>query len=235
MTRCLAATVLVRVVALSVVLVVGFGLPSQSISQTPQDADAAARAGAAVESELEQRRARAAALEAQKQQLNSELLQIRETLATNALLLQARENERRDLVERIGDLEIRLSLAEARLEEQREELSRLLGGLQRISRIPPEALLSKAQSVGDITRAATIMGNAVPALQTSLEPLRREVETVRDLKQQIESRRFELASLSRELEEQDQALEQLLANRADRLATTNADHAAEAERVTALA
>ncbi|MBV6633632.1 MAG: peptidoglycan DD-metalloendopeptidase family protein [Alphaproteobacteria bacterium] len=225
---------MIRVLATAAILAL-VSLGPEAQAQTPENAEAAARAGAAVESELEQRRARAAALAAQKEQLNNELFQIRETLATNALLLQARENERRDLVERIGDLETRLSLAEARLEEQREELSRLLGGLQRISRIPPEALLSQAQSVGEITRAATIMGNAVPALQTSLEPLRREVATVSDLKQRIESRRVELASLSSELERQDQTLEQLLSDRADRLATTSADHDAEATRVAALA
>ena len=188
-----------------------------------------------LEEALAESRARAAALAGEKTLLSEELAQIRETLAANALLLQTRENERLVLVDRIGDLETRLTLAQARLTARQEELSQLLGGLQRLGRIPPEAILSEAKSMADIARAATIMGNAVPALQDALEPLRREIDSVRDLRHLIETRRVELASLSVQLQRQDAELASLLRDRAQRLEATAADHQAEAQRVEDLA
>ena len=204
-------------------------LPMTARTETP------AEQSEEVEAALAESRARAAALAGEKTILGEELAQIRETLAANALLLQTRENERLQLVDRIGDLETRLSLAQARLASRQDELSQLLGGLQRLGRIPPEAILSEAKSMAEIGRAATIMGNAVPALQDALEPLRREIASVRELRELIESRRVELANLSEQLQRQDAELASLLTDRAQRLEATAADHQAEASRVEDLA
>ncbi|MEO0393513.1 MAG: peptidoglycan DD-metalloendopeptidase family protein [Pseudomonadota bacterium] len=197
-------------------------------AQTPEELAAAKAA-------LAESRERAAALAGEKSRLSYELARIRETLANNAILLQARENERLELIDRIGDLETRLSLAQARLTSRQEELSQLLGGLQRLGRIPPEAILSQAKSMGDVTRAATIMGNAVPALQDALDPLRREISSVRDLRLLIENRRVQLTALSERLQRQDAELATLLTDRAQRLEATAANHEAEAKRVEDLA
>ena len=97
-------------------------------------------------------------------------------------------------------------------------MRQLLGGLQRLGRIPPEAILSHAKSVTELSRAATIMGNAVPAVQQALEPLRDEIETVKELRGLIDNRRIELVTLSNTLEQQDKELEALLNDRAERLA-----------------
>ena len=175
-----------RVHAAVITVIAGLGSIPAPLSAWAQTADGAATLSEqdpeALQQALENSRARAAELAGREQALNQELAQIRSTLATNALLLQARENERRTLVDKIGDLETRLTLAQARLKARREELSQLLGGLQRLGRIPPEAILSHAKSVTELSRAATIMGNAVPAVQQALEPLRDEIETVKELR-----------------------------------------------------
>jgi murein hydrolase activator len=209
-------------------------LPAVSALAAPENA-ADSRDPEAIRKALEASRERAAALEAQESELNQELAHIRETLATNALLLQARENERRDLMDRIGDLEARLSIAQARLDERRGDIARLLGGLQKLSMVPPEALLSSARTIPELSRAAIVMRNAIPALQEQLEPLRAEVATVEELREKIEGRRLELASLSAELGRQDKQLTRLLDERSSRLQSTTEDHAAEAARVEALA
>lgn len=228
-----------RVHAAVITIIAGLGSIPAPLSAWAQTADGTAvlseQDPEALQQALENSRARAAELAGREQALNQELAQIRSTLATNALLLQARENERRTLVDKIGDLETRLTLAQARLKARREELSQLLGGLQRLGRIPPEAILSHAKSVTELSRAATIMGNAVPAVQQALEPLRDEIETVKELRGLIDNRRIELVTLSNTLEQQDKELEALLNDRAERLASTSADHAAEAERVDNLA
>src|SRR5690606_2299739 len=97
------------------------------------------------------------------------------------------------------------------LETRRQELSRVLEGLVRLSRRPAAALLASQSSPLDAYRGARLMGAAAPALEAEAQALRGELEDLLRLRDEIAAERDVLARAQAAAAAERESVERLLA------------------------
>ena len=138
---------------------------------------------------------------------------IQEMLAANALILQTRSQEKQSLERDLIRHEQDLAIARQHYLDQQIQLQHLLVALQRLARTPPESILSQPESPERVVRGGILLRAAIQNLEQKLGPLRADLNHFEQLRQNVEARKQALTRLSDELQQQDQDLENLIAQR----------------------
>ena len=99
------------------------------------------------------------------------------------------------------------------LSEQSTQLTRLLGALQRLALQPPEALFATPGAPIDTVRSAMLLSEAVPALEARAAALKRDLEELAQVRQEIVSQREALELRGRQLAEELARLDEVLAQK----------------------
>ncbi len=98
----------------------------------------------------------------------------------------------RTLLDIEADLAV-LTAAEAerrdRLGAERERLGRLLGALQRLALVPPEAMIARAEAPVDAMRSALLLRAAVPAIEARARDLRDDLAALAEIRRTLDERR----------------------------------------------
>ena len=97
-----------------------------------------------------------------------------------AARIQAHESNLLSLEDKLSALKKRQHHATTALEKRRQQLSSMLGALQRISMHPPIVLIAQPRDPIDTIRSALLLRNTVPALQSMGQKLRRDLDTIRE-------------------------------------------------------
>ncbi len=172
--------------------------------------------------------ARQAALARESQTLSEELTRVAAEAArwedevnqvelTLRALIQEAEARRKDLV------------------DARSRLSVLTSALLRISLLPPEALVARPGAPTEMVRAGLLMRRLMPQLEAKAARLRHEVEDLKSLEMQIESENSEALAARRNLETEEERLQDLLDRRRTLLAVTESEREQAEEEAKALA
>lgn len=101
----------------------------------------------------------------------------------------------------------------AQLSEQSTQLTSLLAALQRLALQPPEALLATPGAPIDTVRSAMLLSQAVPALEARASALKRDLEDLAILREEIVAQREALEERGRELSEELARLDAVLAQK----------------------
>ena len=163
-----------------------------------------------VEKALERGRSRTATLEKEAAQLEAELQSLQKTMVEGAARAQRQE-------EIVSELEGRLDAYRAeerqkvvRLNQRRATIDAVLAALQRIARVPPEALIAMPSSVVDTARTSIVLSAVVPELENEAAALRDDLVALRNLRTEISTRVTNLSAARSTLDRERQALDRLI-------------------------
>lgn len=188
-----------------------------------------------VERNLQSGRQRDAELAREAERLAAEMGALRARLIEAAAAAGRLEEELAGLEEKLRILGEREAAQAARLEEERGRTAALLGALQRLSRVPTEALVMRPEAPLDTLRGALLLRSAVPELERRAGALRDAIRHLAGLREDIAARRARAGQARAELAERTAEMQALVARRQDLAARNEAERARLARRTAGLA
>lgn len=158
----------------------------RSLEQKRQELDAAQSKEKTLESDV-------AGLDADRERLNTELLE-------TARLIQKSEGQLTSIEGRLGELEAQEQQLRGSLGTRHGQISKLLSALQRMGRNPPPVLITRREDALKMVRSAMMISSAFPELKEQAlalsERLEDLVRIMTDIRQEGERLRSETARLN---------------------------------------
>ncbi|MCC9624587.1 peptidoglycan DD-metalloendopeptidase family protein [Thalassospira sp. MA62] len=140
-----------------------------------------------------------------------------------------------ELEDQLETLENREKRAATSLEDKAGQYARILMALQRLSTTPPEAVIALPSSPQDTLRSAVLLKAALPGVEQHARDLRRELEEIATLRDDIRTRRSEMGEATAALQTERNALSDLLREKRRLRSETEAEAREAAKAVNALA
>ncbi len=160
---------------------------------------------------------------------------LRRELVTVTREVQARERALLALQEKQATTDAEIGKADADLKKQRRSLARMIVALQRLDRLPPQALLARPSAPIDTARSYTLLQEVLPELSARAQQVRETLDRLAVLR---EAQTQQAEKLRREKERLDgdrAALEKAVKERMALLKKAGRAHESAARRAAALA
>ena len=187
-----------------------------------------------LEGQLAGGHARDAELAATADKLNAERAALQQQMVSAADAMRRREADADLLAQDLEQLKAEETQSTMQLDQQRTQLGTLLGALERLSRVPPEAVLGSDQSPTDMLRSALLLRDMVPTLRDQAAALADKLNDLAHTRQDIAERQKSLSAARADLDKQRANLADLLAQRDAMAESTRAERAALAARMAKL-
>lgn len=172
---------------------------------------------------------------AERQAIVEEQAALSQKLIALAEKIQSREAAILSAEERLGELDAEQLRIHSSLAARREEISRLLAGLQRIERNPPPALVVEPTDVLSALRSAMMFGTIVPELRQDAAALSAQLARLETLRVQTKAEQERLKDHVARLLASRQEMTDLQARKKSLLADTTERLKAEKQRARELA
>lgn len=187
-----------------------------------------------VQEEIEADRTRQRVLDRQSDAIQRELEELRGRLVTLADDARAREEELDRLEADLAGLEQRERAEADRLDGERRQIASLLAALQRLSRIPPEAVIARPEGPVDTLRSALMLRETVPVLRIRAEALSASLAALADTRERLQAKRARTLSARLALDTREQEIAGLVARREELSRQTAEERASVARHMAAL-
>ncbi|MDA0238470.1 MAG: peptidoglycan DD-metalloendopeptidase family protein [Proteobacteria bacterium] len=145
-----------------------------------------------VEKELKAERAKALKTQREADQLRQQMGKTRDERISAAREIQTLEKRATDIEREIQELDSTQTDIETQLRQRRGEFARLLAALQRLSQIPPEAVLTRPGSPSELIRSAILLRTAVNKIEAQSARLRKDLIALAETRKLLSERRKEL-------------------------------------------
>lgn len=122
-----------------------------------------------------------------------------------------------------------------RIDADREAMAELLGALQRLSRLPPEAMVARPERPADTVRSALLLRALVPELKTRADGLAADLEKLAEVRTDLAARRDAAATAAATLGRQQREMAVLVARREELSRSTAAERKALDTKLASLA
>ncbi len=195
-------------------------------AQTPDDLNSIEQQIDASKTLQEQMAAEREAIVREQEALSEKLIAVAEKIQSREAAILAAE-------ERLGELSAEQLRIHSGLAARREEISRLLAGLQRIERNPPPALVVEPTDVLSALRSAMMFGTIVPELRQEAASLSAQLARLETLENQTKAEQerlkdhvARLLQSRREMTDLQARKKSLLADTTERL-NLETEHASE--------
>ena len=159
-----------------------------------------------IERELDEGAKTGAELTRQAEEVRGEILALREATISAARRTQDLESELSALEVTVAVMQSEALRKFNRMETARLRLDEVLGALQRIALQPPDALLLAPRPPLDSVRGAMLLNYAAPQLQEEATRLRRELQELESLREDIVAQRQTLDDKARDLAREQKKL-----------------------------
>ncbi|MCP5367626.1 MAG: peptidoglycan DD-metalloendopeptidase family protein [Hyphomicrobiales bacterium] len=189
----------------------------------------------AVESELQRSARKRQVLEQQKKGLTADVRKLTADLVTVARRIQNRENAADALEDRIAGLDGEEKALRADLEARRAQFAVTIAALQRIARLPPEAMVAMGSQPTDTVRGAILLRAVLPQIEGEARKLRHSLARLDNLRMDAASQRGLLADQLENLQSDRAGLAALLAQKKRQVAIVTRRSRDEAHRSRKLA
>jgi murein hydrolase activator len=140
-----------------------------------------------IETALTRSKARQTELSAAQQAALREQEEMSDKLVTLALTTSEQEQSLAIAEKRLKKLSTELAKANLSLAARRDELSKLLAGLQRLQQDPPPALVVNPDDVLQALRGAMMFSAVVPELRAKADSVKADLKTLNDLKASLDA------------------------------------------------
>ncbi|RCK37488.1 peptidase M23 [Thalassospira profundimaris] len=214
------------------VLVAGGGGAAPSFAQSLQKVD---KKLDQLESQLSKQQQQEEFLSRKSRELWTEEQALQSEAISVARRTQRLETTLTDLEDQLQTLESREKVAATSLEDKAGQYARILMALQRLSTTPPEAVIALPTSPQDTLRSAVLLKAALPGVEQHARDLRKELEEIATLREDIRDRRSDLTEATKQLQSERSALAALLDEKRRLRSETEAEALAAAKAVSALA
>ena len=152
-----------------------------------------------VEQQLKEGEEKSKELREQTAILDKEMQELRYQMVAAAQRIQSHEKMIEDLKVRLAVLISAEKEKTALLDQRRKQLANVIVALQRVSRNPPEALITRPISPGDTVRSAILLRSVVPEIELKAVSLRSDLSDIVSARSEIERRRKALAKITNNL------------------------------------
>lgn len=203
--------------ALAVATASTFTIPAGSqpaTSAPPVRADVVGERLQDIEKALQESRRQDGSLQEKASELAREVAELRGELIRAARATQEHEAALAELQARLAELDEEEKIKAQALVGRRQRLAELLGALERLARLPPEAMIALPAAPQDTLRSAILLRAAVPELEVQAKALRHEIESLAVVRDDIISKRADQQAKTQTLGEERARLGALLARKA---------------------
>ena len=139
--------------------------------------------------------------------------EIRGRLIAAAIGIMAQHERLLEIEEDLAELADEEVLRLQRLTAARHRMVSLIGGLQRLSRTPPEVVFARPGAPIDTARTAMMLSSALPRLQQRVDDLQEQLTTLAAIREELAVRRSDAEAARDRLDLEIAALDALAAER----------------------
>lgn len=193
--------------------VVVMGLPAVT-SAADQDPATIDKRIQEVEKELKAERAKGLRTQREADQLRRQMNKTRDERIAAAREIQTLEKRATDIEREIFELDSAQSNKEKQLQQRRAEFAKLLAALQRLSQVPPEAVLTRPGSPSELVRGAILLRSAVGKIEAQSARLRKDLIALAETRKLLSERRKELEPTMTILAKEQKRLDGLISRTA---------------------
>ncbi len=187
-----------------------------------------------VQQGLQERQERKAGLAEREEALQAELERLRQASIAAAAALQSQEEEASALELTLSAIRDARGFKLQELEQRRDELARLVNGLTRLSRRPPEAMLFAPGEAYDTWRAAVLLGGIGPLISSRAAGLREDLDELASIEADLHARRVDLNNVVRSMADERQRLTEMERQLSNARSSTRQEAAALSRQVASL-
>ncbi len=177
----------------------------------------------AMNTRIEKERIEKEVLEKKAVSLAKQLNDTKDKMTTLALNIQNNESRQKDIEQRIATLELKKSSLDDQFNKDKSSIAKLILALERIKRMPPEAMLARPDSPYKTAQSAMLMGEIIPAVNRHASKLRSNLETLTQVTRELDSEKDTLQKDSELLYAQRADLQNLIKKRQNLHDKTNND------------
>lgn len=152
-------------------------------------------------------------LKAKQHRLGEELFDLRSVLIEATDETARLERDLFSLKDRLVVLDQKVLDQKAVLGAQQEKMASLLGALERLSMMPPEALLASPTTPIDKVRSSMLLQSAIPALKQRAERVSKELSYLVKLQKEVAEKQQETKEKQARLKVRQDEIQQLVAQR----------------------
>ncbi len=152
-------------------------------------------------------------LEQKIESVTSDLSSTKKDLINTAAIIQKNERDIKSLETRIANLEIKKSILDDQVKEDRKTIASIINALQKIRRTPTELMLARPDTPYRTAQSAMLMGQIIPSLNRHAEKLNNTFETIDRVARELKNDQAELLAQSHALEERQKNLATLVDKR----------------------
>lgn len=166
-----------------------------------------------VEQKLNRKKAEAKKLQNQKKSLNKELSETQKTLVSRAAAIKDNETALIALEKRIAGNQNEMRDLVTKLDTDRASLSQMILGLERVHRVPPEALILKPGAPYETAQTALVLETVLPQIYARAEDLKAKTLRLENVLKDLKEDRNELADKQQKLEIEYTDIQNLVSKR----------------------
>ncbi|MGB4106754.1 MAG: peptidoglycan DD-metalloendopeptidase family protein [Alphaproteobacteria bacterium] len=182
-----------------------------------------ATAESTIGQKLKQHEAKKENLEQEIREIEKDLGGTRNELVSVSKSIQANEKALQTLEGRIEELEAEKKEIKTTLENDRKSMADLILALERIRRVPPEAMIARPDAPFRTAQSALLMGDIIPSLHKKAEALKVNLANLDRISDDLEQKREKEKKAAVQLAGEQQKLSGLVDKREKLFADTHAD------------
>ncbi|MGH1398804.1 MAG: murein hydrolase activator EnvC family protein [Alphaproteobacteria bacterium] len=174
------------------------------------------------------------ALKGQKAKVEQDLKSTRNKLVSLAKSIQKNETLLQSLETQITTLSAEKETLNQILTEDKLAISRLVLAMERLRRLPPQAMIAKPDAPIETARSAMLMQDIIPTLNAKKADLQEKLTRMATLEEDLLTRQNRARVASKKLEKEQADLEKLLKERQTKFANINRDLQARQSKIKAI-
>lgn len=192
-------------------------------AETPPPKPGAKQDARAMENRLEASRAEERALDEKVRGIQAELDDTKKKSVALAKSIRKNESALQKLEKGLEELTAEQTQIQENLAGDQKSMARLIMALQRLRRVPPEALFAKPGAPLEAAQTALLLGEIIPTLGNKADDLRQKLERLKGIAEKMRRDKEELVSTSKQLKSEEKELAGLIGEREKIYARTSED------------
>lgn len=203
----------------------------QAYSQAPPVPESKVKSLDNLEKQLEQTKQKESSLKAKISSLESTLNITKKNMIKVGDAIQNNEKELQILERRVQELEQKKNTINLSLSKDRKQIAGLVLALERIRRVPPEALLARPKAPYETAQSAMLMSDIIPTLNKRAERLKANLSELTIISENLAKDKEKALHSSKSLLEEHEKLAILIKQRENIYAQTKQDYSQQQKAV----
>ena len=168
------------------------------------------------------------------QTLEKDMKGLKKNLIQTTSLVQKNEKEIGTLEERLKSLNDRKEKVLAGLDKEKKSMAELVIALERIRRLPPQALVARPGAPLETAQASIVLGAIMPELNKRAEELKKTLTELSQIEEDLSSNKTKLKKTSEKLKTSKDKMENLVSERQNTLQSVKGEFADQEKQVATL-